>query len=86
MRVKEECEQAGLKFNIKKTKTMASSPIECFMANRTGKAGSSERFPLLGPKITADVDYSHEIGRHLVLGRKTITNLDCILKAKISSC
>ena len=52
------------------------------MANRTGKGGSSERFPLLGPKITADGDYSHEIGRRLVLERKTMTNLDSILKSK----
>ena len=52
------------------------------MANRTGKGGSSERFPLLGPQITADGDYSHEIGRRLVLERKTMTNLDSILKSK----
>ena len=52
------------------------------MANRTGKGGSRERFPLLGPKITADGDYSHEIGRRLVLERKTMTNLDSILKSK----
>jgi len=52
------------------------------MANRMGKGGSSERFPFLGPKITADGDYSHEIGRRLVLERKTMTNLDSILKSK----
>ena len=52
------------------------------MANRTGKGGSRERFPLLGPKITAEGDYSHEIGRRLVLERKTMTNLDSILKSK----
>ena len=52
------------------------------MANRRGKGGSSERFPLLGFVITADGDYSHEMKRRLLLGRKTMTNLDSILKSR----
>ena len=52
------------------------------MANRKGKGESSDRFPLLGSKITEDGDYSHEIRRQLLLGRKAMTNLDSVLKSK----
>ena len=52
------------------------------MANRMGKGRSSDRFPLLGLKITADSDCSHEIRRQLLLGRKAMTNLDCVLKSR----
>ena len=52
------------------------------MANRMGKGGSSDRFSLLGLKITADADSSHEIRRQLLLGRKAVTNVDCVLKSK----
>ena len=73
MKVKEESEKAGLKLNFQKTKIMASSPIT-----------SIERVTgyFLGSKITADVDCSHEIKRHLLLKRKTMTNLDSILKSR----
>ena len=69
MKVKEESEKAGLKLNIQKTKIMTSSPIT--MANRCGNSG---RLYFLGSKITADGDCSHEIKRHLLLGRKAMTN------------
>jgi len=73
MKVKEESEKADLKLNFQKTKIMASSPIT-----------SIERVTdyFLGSKITADVDCSHEIKRHLLLKRKTMTNLDSILKSR----
>ena len=71
MKVKEESEKAGLKLNIQKTKIMASGPIT-----------SWTDFILGGCKITADGDYSHEIKRRLILGRKTMTNLDSILKSR----
>ena len=78
MRVKESG-KAGLKLNIQKTKIMASSP---FMANRWGKSGSSADFIFLGSKITDEGDCSHEIKRHLLLGRKAMTNLDSVLKIR----
>ena len=84
MKVKEESEKAGFKLNIQKTKIMASDPIT-FMANRWGNNGNNERlFFCEGPgsKITADGDCSHEIKRHLLLGRKVMTNLDSILKRR----
>ena len=80
-KVKEESEKAGLKLNIQKTKIMASSPITSWqiggetMEKVTG-------FIFLGSKITADGDCSHEIKRHLLLGRKAMTNLDNILKSR----
>ena len=78
MKVKVESEKVGLKFNIQKTKIMASSPITSWQMD-----GNSGRFYLfLGSKITADVDCSHEIKRHLLLGRKSMTNLDSILKSR----
>ena len=81
MKVKEESEKVGLKVNIQKTKIMASSPITS-MANRWGNNGNSERLYFLGSKITADGDCSHEIKRHLLLGRKVMTNLGSILKGR----
>ena len=78
MKVKEESEKAGLKLNIQKTKIMASGPITSWEID--GETVSD--FILGGSKITADGDYSHEIKRHLLLGRKVMTNLDSILKSK----
>ena len=78
MKVKEESEKAGLKLNIQKTKIMASSPITSWHID--GK--TMERvadFIFLGSKITADGDCSHEIKRHLLFGRKALTNLDSVL-------
>ena len=86
MRVKEESEKAGLKFNIKITKIMASSPITS--RQRDGGAGMETvtDFPFVGSKITADSDCSHEIKRHLLLGRKAMTNLDGLLKRRTPFC
>ena len=81
MRVKEKNEKVGLKLNIQKTKIMASSPITSWQTE--GRKGERVTdFVLLGSKITADGDYSHEIKRLLLLGRKTTTNLDTILKSR----
>ena len=77
MKVKEESEKFGLKLNIQKTKIMASGPITS--ANRWGNNGNSERLNFVGSKITVDGDFSHEIKRRLLLGRKIITNLDSVL-------
>ena len=77
----EESEKAGIKLNIQKTKIMASSPLTSWeMDGETVKTGTDSIF--LGSKITADGDCSHEIKRHLLLGRKAMTNLDSILKTK----
>ena len=77
MKVKEESEKAGLKLNIQKTKTMASGPITSWEID--GKKMERVRdFIFLGSRITADDDYSHEIKRCLLLGRKAMTNLDSI--------
>ena len=74
MKVKEESEKAGLKLNIQKTKIIASGPITSWQID-----GETVRdFILGGSKITADGDYSHEIKRHLLLGKKVMTNLDSI--------
>ena len=78
MKVREVSEKVGLKLNIQKKKIMASGPI-C-VANRWGTMETVTDFIFLGSKITADGDCSHEIKRHLFLGRKAITNLDSILK------
>ena len=78
MKVKEESEKVGLKLNIQKTKIMASGPITSWQIDRETVAD----FILLGSKITADVDCSHEIKRFLLLGRKVMTNLDSILKSR----
>ena len=78
MKVKEESEKVGLKLNIQKTKSMASGPIiSCQIDGET-----VADFILGGSKITADGDYSHEIKRCLLLGRKGMTNLDSILKSR----
>ena len=81
MKVKEETEKAGLKVNIQKTKIMASGPITSWQID--GETVETVRdFIFLGSKITADGDCSHEIKRHLLLGRKVMTNLDSILKSR----
>ena len=79
MKVKEESEKVGLKFNIQKTKIMASSPTTSWQIDGETVAD----FIFLGSKITADGDYSHKIKRHLLLGRKVMTNLDRILKSRV---
>ena len=81
MKVKEESEKVGLKLSIQKTKIMASGPITSWQID--GKTMETVRdFIFLGSRITADGDCSHEIKRCLLLGRKTMTNLDSILKSK----
>ena len=81
MKVKEESEKVGLKLNIQKTKIMASSPIISWeIVGETVETVAG--FIFLGSKITADGDCSHEIKRHLLLGRKVMTNLDSILKSR----
>ena len=81
MKVKEESEKVGLKLNIQKTKIMASGPITSWQID--GETVETETdFNLGGSKITADGDCSHEIKRHLLLGRKGITNLNGILKSR----
>ena len=79
MKVKEQNEKAGLKLNIQKTKIMASSPITSWQIDGETMETVTD-FILLGSKITADSDCSHEIKRCLLLGRKAMTNLDSILK------
>ena len=78
MKVKEESEKVGLKLNIQKTKIMASCPITSWEID--GETVSD--FIFLGSKITADDDCSHEIKRCLLLGKKTMTNLDSIFKSR----
>ena len=79
MKVKEDSEKAGLKLNIQKTKIMESSPITSWQIDGETVETVTD-FIFLGSKITADGDCSHEIKRHLLLGRKAVTNLDSILK------
>ena len=81
MRVKEESEIAGLKLNIKKTKIMVSSPFTSWQIEGE-KVEIVTEFLFLGSKITVDGDSSHEIRRHLLLGRKAMTNLDSVLKSR----
>ena len=81
MKVKEESEKAGLKLNNQKRKIMASSPIMSWQINGETVETVTD-FIFLGSKITADGDYSHEIKRRLLLGRKALTNLDSILKSR----
>ena len=81
MRVKEDSENAGLKLNIQTTKIMASSPITSWQIDGD-KVKTVADFVFLGSKITADGDCSHEIERHLLLGRKAMAHLDTILKSK----
>ena len=85
MKVKEEREKAGLKFNIQKTKIMASGPITSWQTDgETMETGTD--FIFLGSKITADGECSHEMKRPLLLGRKAMTNLDSILKTETLLC
>ena len=78
MKVKEESDKVGLKLNIQKTKIMASGPITSWKIDG-GTVETVSDFIFGGSKITADGDCSHEIKRHLLLGRKTMTNLDSVL-------
>ena len=79
MKVYKESEKVGLKHNIQKTKIMASGPITSWQIDGETVAD----FSFLGSKITADADCNHEIKRCLLLGRKVMTNLDCILKSRV---
>ena len=81
MKVKEESEKVGLKLNIQKTKIMASSPITSWQIDEETVETVSDFF-WGGSKITADGDCSHEIKRHLLLGRKVMANLDSIFKSR----
>ena len=81
MKVKEESEKVGLKLNIQKTKIMASGPITLLQIDGETMEIVTD-FTFLGSKITADGDCSHDIKRHLPLGRKVMTNLDSILKSR----
>ena len=81
MKVKEESEKVGLKFSIQKTKIMASGPITSWQIDGETVETMTD-YIFLGSKITADGDCSHEIKRHLLLGRKTMTSLDSILKSR----
>ena len=76
-----ESEKAGLKFNIQKTNIMASGPITSWQIDGETMKTVTE-FIFLGSKITVDNDYSHEIQRHLLLGRKAMPNLDSVLKSR----
>ena len=82
MKVKEESEKVGLKLNIQKTKILASGPITSWQIDRE----TVSDFIFWGSKITADGECSHEIKRHLHLGRKVMTNLNSILKAETLLC
>ena len=79
--MKEESEKVGLKLNIQKTKIMASGPITSWQIDGETMETVTD-FMFLGSKITADGDCSHDIKRHLLLGRKAMTNLDSILKSR----
>jgi len=81
MKVKEQSKKVGLKFNIQKTKVMASGPITSWQIDGETVETVMD-FIFLGSKITADGDCSHEIKRRLLLGRKVMTNLDSILKSR----
>ena len=85
MKVKEESKTVGLKVNIQKTKIMASGPITSWQTDGETVETVAD-FIFLGSKITADGDFSHEIKRRLLLGRKVMTNLDSILKAETLLC
>ena len=81
MKVKEYSEKAALKLNIQKTKILASDPITSWQIDGENM-GTVTDFIFLGSKITVDSDCRHEIKRHLLLGRKAITNLDSMLKSR----
>ena len=85
MKVKEESEKAGLKLNIQKTKIMAYGPITSWEIDGKTVETVSD-FNFLGSKITADGDCSHEIKRHLLFGRKVLTNLDSIFNSETLLC
>ena len=87
MKVKEESEKSGLKLNIQKTEiwTMASSPISSWLIDGETMEIVTD-FIFLGSKITADIHCSHEIKRHMLLGRKAMTNLDSILQSRDIIC
>ena len=78
--MKKESEKADLKLNIQKMKIMASGPITSWQID----GETMTKFIFLGSKIIADGDYSHEIKKHLLLGRKAVTNLDSVLKSRIT--
>ena len=84
MKVKES-EEAGLKFNIQKNKIMSSGPITPWQIDG-GKMETVAEFIFFGSKITANSDCSHEINRHLLLGKRVMTNLDSVFKAETSLC
>ena len=84
MKLKEESEKVGLKLNIQKTEIVASGPITSWQIDGETMETVTD-FIFLGSKITADGDCSHEIKRHLLLGRKAMTNLDSILKSRDST-
>ena len=83
IRVKEESEKAGLKLSIQKAKIMASSPVTSWQIEGE-KVEAVTDFLLLGSKITVTGDYSHEIKRHLLLGRKAMTNLESVLEKAVA--
>ena len=85
MKVKEESEKAGLNLNIQKTKIMASGPITSWQIGGETMV-TVTKFIFLVSKITADGDCSHEIKRHLLLGRQAITNIDSVLKSETLLC
>ena len=85
IKVKEESEKAGLKLNIQKTKITASGPITSWQIDRETRETMTD-FLFLGSKVTEDGDCSCEIKRHLLLGRKAMTNLDSILKSRDFFC
>ena len=85
MKVKEESEKVGLKLNIKKTKIMASSPITSWQIDRE-TVETVRDFIFLGSKITADGDCSHQIKRHLLLGRKVMTNFSSVAQSCPTLC
>ena len=82
MKVKEESEKVGLKLNIQKTKIVASGPVTSWQIDGETVETVSDFIFFFGSKITADGDCSHEIKRHLLLGRKVMTNLDSIFKSR----
>ena len=82
MKVKEESEKSGLRFNIQKTKIMAFGPITSWQIEREKVDTMTDFNIFMGSKITVDSDYSHEIKRCLLLGREVMTNLESILKSR----
>ena len=85
MKMKEEIEKVGLKLNIQKSKIMAAGSITSWQIDGETMETVTD-FSFLGSKITADGDCSHKIKRHLLLGRKDVTNLDSVLKAETLLC